>query len=314
MTKYAIVMYMSESNSHSEIAPGILGVGHYELKTAMLAIAASTAEGQKPVEWRNELVARQGDEKGWEPITDTVLRVCQSLGSAGLLKAVLEGDEKAGYYFTNHNKLAATDKAVKYGLPFAGAVLEWGLRHPSVSTQTLLGDGDKLANTRLTILEGSLADEDLGIPRAELARSFGKDRAYADKHIKELTEREILESTPTTSRRVNVRVAPEYRPAVRDLVQTIKDYQGNPESDELRAAAVGIISSPEKMAQLMDKSRESNKNARTPDEKDAAKAKVDSLLEDPDMTARKLQAETGLSTSRAQALTPRHLKNNGRNP
>lgn len=135
------------------------GVGNHEAKLLVSALITS-----QPERWfsttglKHELRSRQGIHPGWIQEPTTTFQYCSN--SLEPIGAVVKGRVAGERHEVDAYK--TSDTGQKYGLAFAGEILDWSLAHPEVSVQQILGSTSttgavRSPETRFHLLEAILS-------------------------------------------------------------------------------------------------------------------------------------------------------------
>ena len=232
-----------ERLSDEQLGNLISSLGNHEAKAITLLVMRHDT-----IYTRNDLhrilISVQGGRPGWRMGDSIPFQYCQdSLSPIGLVaKEVLETEGLTTYGYM------ITEFGTKVGVPFAGYMLNFSKRHPTVSLIDIFGatqspskireleDQDiefkkRAPITRLKIFR-QLLTSSLPIRQVDLTKSLGEKQSIIQNHLKALEGRGIIlyeaieRGSPVTFYQLNPDHAPEQPPVYRGFLSLTRDvYQ-----------------------------------------------------------------------------------------
>lgn len=185
--------------SEREIFSLISAFGNNESK-ALLLIAIKDGNIYSDKDLFERMISLQGKKPVWKMHKNVPFQYCKdSLAPIGrVAKEVLNGDLSTyGFMVTEYGK--------NFGVPFAGALLDWSLKHPNFSFYQMLGmtasryskegqreDKKRAPETRLKILKAIVENGDKSLSVTQMANIVKENPHAVKKHISALAKSGVL--------------------------------------------------------------------------------------------------------------------------
>lgn len=185
--------------SDKEIYGFISAFGNNEAK-ALLLTAMEAGKNYTKSTLHTRMVKIQGENPSWIQNKAGAFQYCENtLVKIKVIKKVVNPSGQKEVVIKEYGK--------EKGVPFAGALLEWSLKHPDISLYQVFGataskylkkEGEdekkRSAETRLRILEALLANNKI-LSQAELADILKEDSHLVAHHLDSLSENGIITKT-----------------------------------------------------------------------------------------------------------------------
>lgn len=166
-------------------------VGNHEAK-ALTIVLMHPRRVYRPRELQQTLLELQGDKISWEIHNKTVYLY--------FINSFLPAEFVSISYERNQNRFFAfelTEYGRKLGVPLAGHLLDFSLRHKDHALQDFLGatnsSGEKHApTTRLQILRELAGARGRKLREADIAKALGEEYGYIGTHLRSLNNHSVL--------------------------------------------------------------------------------------------------------------------------